>query len=137
MIDALTATQVRERARLSPAELVGALAKAAPRAVQARRRTPALLGWGVRMRQDPPFDHERWKYGYLVDVIFTPDTWMHRLDICRATGRDMVLTADHDGGIVADVVAEWARRHGRPFMLTLTGPAGGAGRPARAVSTSN
>ena len=26
---------------------------------------------------------------------------------------------------VADVVAEWARRHGRPVELTLTGPAGG------------
>jgi hypothetical protein len=24
-----------------------------------------------------------------------------------------------------DVVAEWARRHGRPFELELTGPAGG------------
>jgi len=26
---------------------------------------------------------------------------------------------------VADVVAEWARRHGQPFLLDLTGPAGG------------
>ena len=37
----------------------------------------------------------------------------------------MVLTTDHDGRIVADVVAEWARVHGRPYRLTLTGPAGG------------
>jgi hypothetical protein len=35
-----------------------------------------------------------------------------------------VLTAEHDGRIVADVVAEWARRHGEPFTLELTGPAG-------------
>ena len=28
-------------------------------------------------------------------------------------------------GIIADVVAEWARRHGQPFTLHLTGPAGG------------
>jgi hypothetical protein len=26
---------------------------------------------------------------------------------------------------VADVVAEWARRHSQPFVLELTGPAGG------------
>jgi hypothetical protein len=26
---------------------------------------------------------------------------------------------------VADVVAEWARRHGQPYTLRLTGPAGG------------
>lgn len=35
------------------------------------------------------------------------------------------LTADHDGRLVADVVAEWAQRHGRPFELCLTAPAGG------------
>ena len=28
--------------------------------------------------------------------------------------------------IVADVVAEWADRHGKDFTLTLTGPAGGS-----------
>jgi hypothetical protein len=37
----------------------------------------------------------------------------------------MVLTADHDGRLVADVVAEWAGRHGQPFSLVLSGPAGG------------
>jgi hypothetical protein len=63
--------------------------------------------------------------GYLLDVILTRDPWMHRVDIAHATGRDMELTPDHDGRIVADVVAEWARRHGKPFTLTLTGPAGG------------
>lgn len=78
------------------------------------------------MSQDPPFEHERWSFGYLVDTVFTRDTWMHRLDISRATGRDMVLTAQHDGVLVADVVAEWSRRHNRPFTLTLTGTAGGS-----------
>jgi uncharacterized protein (TIGR03083 family) len=125
MIDAMTATQVRERTGLTTAELVDRLTRAAPRAVRARRRTPALARWAIRMKQDPPFEQERWRYGYLVDTIFTRDTWMHRLDICRATGREMVLTPEHDGRLVADVVADWARRHGQPFTLTLTGPAGG------------
>jgi len=125
MIDAMTATQVRERARLTPARLVDRLTAVAPRAVRARRRVPALARWAVRMSQDPPFDQERWRFGYLVDTVFTRDTWMHRLDICRATGRAMVLTPEHDGRIVADVVAEWARRHGQPFTLYLAGPAGG------------
>ena len=31
----------------------------------------------------------------------------------------------HDGRIVADVAAEWARRHGQDVDLVLTGPAGG------------
>ena len=125
MIDAMTATQVRERADLSTAELVDRLTRAAPSAVRARRRTPALARWAIRIKQDPPFEPERMRYGHLVDIVFTRDTWMHRLDICRATDRDMVLTPDHDGRLVADVVADWARRHGQPFTLTLHGPAGG------------
>ncbi len=60
--------------------------------------------------------------GYLLDIILTRDPWMHRIDIARATARDLVFTPDHDGRIVADVVAEWARRHGEPFTLALTGP---------------
>jgi uncharacterized protein (TIGR03083 family) len=125
MIDAMTATQVRERAHLGPADLVDRLTRVAPRAVRTRRRTPALIRSAVRLKQDPPFDHERWPYGYLVDTIFTRDTWMHRLDICRATGREMVLTPEHDGRLIADVVADWAGRHGQPFALALDGPAGG------------
>jgi uncharacterized protein (TIGR03083 family) len=125
MIDAMTATQVRERAGLTPAQLVDRLTRVAPRAVRARRRVPALVRWAVRMGQDPPFDQERWRFGYLVDTIFTRDTWMHRLDISRATDREMVLTPDHDGRLVADTVAEWAQRHGQPFTLVLSGPAGG------------
>jgi hypothetical protein len=50
---------------------------------------------------------------------------MHRVDSTRATGRPMVLTQEHDGLLVADVVAEWAARHGRPCTLVLGGPAGG------------
>ena len=37
----------------------------------------------------------------------------------------MVLSPAHDGRLVADVVAEWSRRHGHAYTLTLTGPAGG------------
>ena len=68
---------------------------------------------------------ETWHLAYLLDVILLRDPWMHRVDISHAVGRPMVLTADHDGRIIADVVAEWAGRHGNPFTLRLTGPAGG------------
>jgi uncharacterized protein (TIGR03083 family) len=128
MIDAMTGTQVRERASMTPAAITAGLAAVASKAVQARRRTPALVRWAVRFKQDPPFDAEKWQFGYLVDTIFTRDTWMHRLDISRATGHSMVVTAEHDGRLIADVVAEWARRHGQPFALTLSGAAGGVWR---------
>lgn len=124
MIDAMTALQIRDRADLSPDDIVGRFERAAPRSVRSRRRMPAPLR-RMRMKVDAPFASERWRLGYLMDVIYNRDAWMHRVDISRATGRDVVLSAEHDGRIVADVVAEWARRHGQPFTLTLTGPAGG------------
>ena len=50
---------------------------------------------------------------------------MHRVDIARATGHTMVLTAEHDGRLVADLVVEWAITHGEPFTIDLDGIAGG------------
>jgi hypothetical protein len=55
---------------------------------------------------------------------------MHRVDATVATGRELHPIADHDGAIVADVVSEWAARHGRPIAVRLTGPAGGTFRSA-------
>jgi uncharacterized protein (TIGR03083 family) len=126
MVDGLCAVQIRERAHLGPAEIVERVERAAPRSVRARRRMPAPLR-AFRIKADAPFQwgEEKWPLSYLMDVIYTRDTWMHRVDIARATDREMVVTPEHDGRIVADVVAEWARRHGQPLALTLTGPAGG------------
>ncbi len=126
-LDALTALQVQEHADLSTGELVERIAAIAPRATRGRRRTPTLVR---RMKLPGPQDVggniERWTNGYLIDTILTRDPWMHRMDICHATGREPVLTPDHDGQLVADVVEEWASRHGRPFRLHLTGAAGGS-----------
>jgi hypothetical protein len=71
-------------------------------------------------------DRGLWKpLGYLYDIGFTRDVWMHRVDLSRATGRTFNATAQHDGRIVADIIAEWATTHTDPFTLKLTGPAGG------------
>jgi uncharacterized protein (TIGR03083 family) len=120
---ALSATQVAERIDLTPDVLVTRLAAVAPRTVSKRRGLPSLMR-RASLKVDGPVV-ERWSIGYLVDTIYLRDAWMHRIDVSRAVGCEPVLTADHDGLIVADIVAEWARRHGRPFNLTLTGAAGG------------
>jgi len=121
---ALSAVQVRERAELSPEQIIGRLSSVAPRTIRGRTRTPALVRNLARLAVDGPV-HETWKLGYLIDTIYLRDLWMHRIDLARAVGRAPELTSDHDGRIVADVVAEWARRHGKPFSLELSGPAGG------------
>jgi uncharacterized protein (TIGR03083 family) len=126
-IDALTGLQVRRTAGLSAGEVVERLVAVGPRAVRGRRRFAAVLGRiTLPEDQDVGGQTERWRFGFLFDVVLTRDTWMHRTDIARATGREPHLTADHDAVIVADVVAEWAARHGRPYRLRLTGPAGGS-----------
>jgi uncharacterized protein (TIGR03083 family) len=125
-IDALTALQVRRNAGLTPAEVVDRFAAVAPRAVRGRRRLGRVLRrLAVPEEQVVGGRPERWTLGFLLDVILTRDTWMHRVDIGRAAGRELLLTPEHDGVLVADVVAEWASRHGRPYRLRLTGPAGG------------
>jgi len=125
-LDALTGLQVSERSTWTPADVVRGAEKVASKAARGRRMTPPF----IRSRALPDPQHvngrdEQWSIGFLVDTILTRDPWMHRMDLARATGHSPVLTAEHDGAIVADVVAEWAGRHGQPFELELTGPAGG------------
>jgi uncharacterized protein (TIGR03083 family) len=126
LIDALTGLQVEERAEMTPTQIVDRFAVRAPKAARGRRRTPGF----IRRRPLPVPQRvggreETWTVGYLIDTVLTRDPWMHRVDIVRATGAAHTLTADHDGVLVADVVAEWAARHGQPYTLRLTGVAGG------------
>ena len=125
-IDALTALQVEKNADLSAAQVVEAMRRTGPRAARGRRRTPGF----VRRRTVPEeqvFGDQRewWTFGYLLDVILTRDPFMHRIDIARATGTAMRATPGHEGVLVDDVVREWSTRHGAPYTLELTGPAGG------------
>ncbi len=122
---ALSHVQVRERAELTPAEIVARLATVAPETVRGRTRVPAVMRHHVSLAVDGPVV-ERWKVGYLVDTVYLRDLWMHRVDLARAVDLPLELSADHDGRLVAEVVAEWARRHDHPFVLELTGPAGGS-----------
>ena len=125
-IDSLTALQVDERVNMTPAEIVARLAVRWPKAATGRKRAPGFVRKKTMPLQQLIGDqHESWTFGYLIDVVLTRDPWMHRIDIARATGAHHELTADHDGVLVADVVVEWAARHGQPYTLRLTGPAGG------------
>jgi len=124
LVDALSATQIAKRAERTAQQVVADLKAAGPASVDARRRLPRALR-AIRVSVPMRSGNEKWSVAYLDDVIYTRDTWMHRIDTCRAVGVEPQLTADHDGVIVADIVREWATRHGQPFDLRLTGPAGG------------
>ncbi|HSP38356.1 MAG TPA: hypothetical protein VLR26_11440, partial [Frankiaceae bacterium] len=126
-VDGVNEAQLRARADWRPESLPQLWKRHAAAALRARQRMPAPIralpllplgtGLGVHIGWQP--------LGYLFDMGFTRDVWMHRIDIARAAGIPPELTPEHDGRIVADIVAEWSRRHGQRYTLTLTGPAGG------------
>lgn len=123
-VDRLNAVHVAERRHLSANELPELLAPALRRALRARRRIPALIR-KIRFSAD---NFGRVSFGYMNDIVVTRDSFIHRVDITRATGKPMTVTADHEGRLVADIVRDWAEHHGGGFTLRLTGPAGGVYR---------
>lgn len=121
-VDRINALQIAERADATPTQLLDELEEVDVRALRARSRLPRWLR-ALPVPFGPPLGTA--PLGYLYGPIWTRDTWLHRLDLCDATDRTPVLTAEHDGAIVEDVVAEWAATHGRAYRLHLTGRAGG------------
>ncbi len=135
-LDAMNARQIDDQRALSADALVELLAELAPRAVVGRARLAHYLGWA-------PINLEaagswyvgmptRTTMGDLCAVVLTRDVWAHRLDLARAVGHTPSVDPGVDGRIVADIVADWAIRHGRPFSLVLTGDAGGTFGAGRA-----
>ena len=115
--------QVEEREHLTTDELVAQWKATWPKALKGRRRFPPF------MRPIPldfgPVIGKKPMGSYLMDVVFTRDTWMHRIDTCRAVGLDPVLTPEHDGRLIEDMVAEWTKLYDLSVTLHLEGPAGG------------
>jgi uncharacterized protein (TIGR03083 family) len=121
-VDGVNEIQIRDRADLTTEEVIERYAAAAPKAVRMRSRLPRPLRALPVADIGEPIG--RINLGYLMDMVYTRDVWMHRVDLARATGKPMTLTPEHDGRIVADLVAEWAAAYGHAFVLELEGPAG-------------
>lgn len=124
--DGMNEVHVRERATSSPEELIAEWDAIVPKALKSRTKLPRLIAKLPLLNLPAPVGRQ--PVGYLFDVGFTRDVWMHRVDIARAAGTELDVDAEHDGRLIADIVAEWAGTHGLPFNLTLTGPAGGSYR---------
>jgi uncharacterized protein (TIGR03083 family) len=125
-VDGINEIQIRDRAGLTDEQIVQRYETAAPKAVKVRSRIPGPIRKLRAVDFGEPIGKET--VGYLMDMVYTRDVWMHRVDITRATGRELDLTAEHDGRIVADMVAEWASYFDGLFTLELDGVAGGTFR---------
>jgi uncharacterized protein (TIGR03083 family) len=125
--DAVNDLQVSERAGRSPAELIAELRRVGPVASQ-------KWAYQFRLARLVTIPHPvpgKLSLRHLMWVIHSRDTWMHRLDICRATGRKFEQTADQDGRIAALVMydvdkAVRTKHPGQSLLFNLDGVAGGA-----------
>lgn len=128
-LDATNALQVSDHADLSPTERIETLAGLYESAVNGRMRTPGLVR-RVQLPMDqtgdtPAGTPDRLPMDRLQDVVYTRDVWLHTVDIERATGVAVDRSTGPTRRVVEDVVDEWAKQHGQPFILTLTGAGGG------------
>jgi uncharacterized protein (TIGR03083 family) len=124
-LDGHNQVQIDELAGRSPAEIAGHLARYGPKGLAAIRRMPGLFRRlpSSMFFPEPPLPDPR--MAYLFDVLTVRDTWMHRLELVRATGQHW-RPHPHDAVVVAQVVRDLDQQwRGAAFELTLTGPAGG------------
>ena len=133
-LEAQNQVQVESRVSLGPAGLLARLELWAPRSLRARDRY-GRFGKGIPFFYGAPLGATN--LAYVMDVIFTRDWFMHRIDITRGTGRQLDL-GESEARLIADMVRDWTRRFKPDMRLELTGPAGGsfvAGNGGRATAT--
>jgi uncharacterized protein (TIGR03083 family) len=132
-LDAQNEVQVDERRHLTTAELLTEFEEVIPRFVKRRR----IMGGAGRYVPYRAPGIGRTNLGFLMNVIFTRDTFMHRVDISRATKRELEL-GESEQRLIADAAKQWARDSNAVARLRFTGPAGGdyltADNPAATIS---
>jgi uncharacterized protein (TIGR03083 family) len=137
--DAVNDLQLRERVDKTPAEMMNELRRVGPVAAQKWAYQFRL----IKLISIPHPVVGKLSFRYLMWITHSRDTWMHRLDICRATGREFEQTREHDGRIAELVMADVADILSRKFegpalVFELTGLAGGVwkigqGEPAATI----
>ena len=135
--DAINAFQVGERKNMTPTELIAELKRVGPKTIDNWAYGFRAIKWIATPHPVGGFMSVR----YLMWVTHSRDTWMHRLDICRATNRPFEQTREHDGRIVGLVVRDAAKKlrprlNGRALTLRLTGISGGAWTIGRGVPSA-
>ncbi len=135
--DAVNDLQVGERRDRSPEEIIAELRRVAPKAIHNWSYgflLPKLITLPHPVAGNLSLRHLMW-------VIHSRDTWMHRLDICRATGNHFEQTAKHDGRIAALVMLDVARQLSnklgdQAIVFELTGMAGSTWKVGTGAETA-
>ncbi len=123
LLDGMNEAQIDDRRGWSGPRLVAELARLAPIGVSGRRRVPGFVRQ-LRPPPNPPMASDT-RMSYVLDVIYTRDAWMHRVDITRAVGR-VFQPGPSDAEVVEQVVRDLDRQwSGPPLVLHLSGSGGG------------
>lgn len=115
-IDAINRSELEDRADKTPQQLIDELREVGPKAIRTRRNLPELLR---RIRIDAKPMPGKMSVAYLVDVIYPRDQWMHRMDICRATGKPWVSIPDHDRRLLDLVMLDMAKSLASKYAVIL------------------
>jgi uncharacterized protein (TIGR03083 family) len=105
-VDAINRREVEDREGMTPRQLIDELHRVGPKAVRTRRNLPGILR-SIRIDAKPM--PGKMSMAYLVDVVYPRDQWMHRMDICRATGKTWVANPDHDRRLLDLIMLDVAK----------------------------
>lgn len=119
-VDAINKRQLEDRAGRTPSELVAELRRVGPKAIRNRKNLPFPMRM-VRIDAKPM--PGKMSMAYLADVIYARDQWMHRMDICRATGKTLVIDPEHDGRLMDLVMRDMTETPvgNLPVIIHVTG----------------
>jgi len=137
-IDGHMQVQVEEHRGMTPAQLHERFLRLWPRANRRLRHIPGFIR---RLRVPTGLPRpSKISVAYLHDVIHPRDLWMHRDDVCQATGTPFA-PGGHDPAVVEQVLRDLDDQWSGPtVVLELTGAARGAwqlgaGQPVATLRT--
>jgi uncharacterized protein (TIGR03083 family) len=116
LADAINEQQQADRRDQPGPTIVSDIERLMPKAIRRRLKTPRLIR-RVRVPGDdlPPGSN----FGYLFDVIYPRDVWLHRVDTARATAHPLTPSVGDDviiSQVVRDLACNW---HERTWVLHL------------------
>lgn len=105
-IHGINRCEVADRADFSTEEIIAEMREYGPKAVRMRQRIPGF----IRHLEMPLPPLGKAPIHYLLDTIYPRDQWMHRADICRAAGKQMIFTKEYDERVTDLVMLDIAKR---------------------------
>ena len=114
-IHGINRCEVADRADWSTDQIIAEMREFGEKAVNKRQRIPNF----IRNIKVPLPPLGKVQIRYLLDTIYQRDQWMHRGDICRATGKQMVFTGAYDERVTDLVMLDISQHLGNRLNVTV------------------